>query len=525
MNAGGIPTQQEQIALNKLYRNINYIFYRHSGMVEKTKNLPSNPYDKFMEVERYCWQNGWGKNYVDFISSMTNCPLPYHLEAFTFEKATPENRSIYLERLYANIQQVADKNKVICFSEDWLPKVQSLKIMNFDSNSLLRDIINTFLNEAYSGTEFASARKEYPQIVEKILSEQMGNTWENSKEQHYLNSLLTMLRSPKGKFDIDDINGDNATVLKSFAAFCQRGDTIDKLTNHLITKGIGQLGFAYAMWGSIFGFADMPKTLTNNLFELSDSQYVKLVYNEIHFQLFGKQIENLVLPEHNTVPSPTSMPKASRITHEQPMVKTRQEHAQTLPNTLNIKDTNTPWTEEKVRTKIKNVIKKDEGKENQIVDIYQGNNRHIDENFFNQIKKINRIGDKTVIKLKEQFGYPIDTNNTKRNKSKNKTYSSAPQIPGMEETEIFFIRNLKCCRYFKNNNQAIDRIIDNWKFACRKNNDKEERIKHFVNLCKQEGRGENKKYDTLKYLFTEEIGEQFKQEMMAKYDQYYDNNR
>ena len=58
------------------------------------------------------------------------------------------------------------------------------------------------------------------------------------------------------------------------------------MRDYLISNGIGDFRIAFALWGLVFGFAEMPKTLTNELFEDQDEHYLsgcyKFVYKQLH---------------------------------------------------------------------------------------------------------------------------------------------------------------------------------------------------------------------------------------------------
>lgn len=68
------------------------------------------------------------------------------------------------------------------------------------------------------------------------------------------------------------------------------------------------------------------------------------------------------------------------------------------------------------------------------------------------------------------------------------------------------------------NDSCRNRLIENWEYVCKLHKDKKEIIKHFVNLSKQEGRGDVQYQTPLKGVFTEEIGEQLRSELLECYE-------
>ena len=78
----------------------------------------------------------------------------------------------------------------------------------------------------------------------------MGESWQNSPIRGYVNSLLSHFQD-NTSFDLFAIEND---VPISFAAFCQKGDSIDRLKDYLIQNGIGNYKLAFGLYGATRGF-------------------------------------------------------------------------------------------------------------------------------------------------------------------------------------------------------------------------------------------------------------------------------
>ena len=124
-------------------------------------------------------------------------------------------------------------------------------------------------------------------ILQKIL----GDKWNDSKWSSYINSLLSHLQESSA-FDMFSVEND---VLNSFAAFCQKGDNIDRLSEYLIQCGFNNYRIAYGLFGATRGFASLPKTFTTALIN-GDRNYYKNFVLEVYNQLFGVNISNAELP-------------------------------------------------------------------------------------------------------------------------------------------------------------------------------------------------------------------------------------
>lgn len=123
------------------------------------------------------------------------------------------------------------------------------------------------------------------------LKEFMPDKWEKSEYQIYINSLLANMQDGES-FDI--FSTDNETM-QSFAAFCQKGEDIDRLIDYMLQCGFSKYRFALGIYGATRGFAVLPKTFTNALINGSCDYYIDF-YNYLHKILFGFDLKDTVIP-------------------------------------------------------------------------------------------------------------------------------------------------------------------------------------------------------------------------------------
>ncbi|KAA6318703.1 hypothetical protein EZS27_031324, partial [termite gut metagenome] len=126
-----------------------------------------------------------------------------------------------------------------------------------------------------------------PKAGGKIFKEEIGKEWDTSPARNYINGLLTNLN----EFTAFDITIYKNQTLNSFAAFCQKGDDIDKLEDYLIANNISDFEIAFGLWGIVLGFADMPKTLTDDFFNGDGNNYISNIYMYIHKQVHGVELD------------------------------------------------------------------------------------------------------------------------------------------------------------------------------------------------------------------------------------------
>ena len=131
----------------------------------------------------------------------------------------------------------------------------------------------------------------------KILKQIMGEKWDDSKWASYVNALLNHLQESTA-FNLSSVDND---VLNSFAAFCQKGDNIDRLSEYLVQCGFTNYRLAFGLYGATRGFASLPKTFTSELTN-NDREYYKDFALEIYRQMFGVVIKDADFPTKvNTV--------------------------------------------------------------------------------------------------------------------------------------------------------------------------------------------------------------------------------
>jgi hypothetical protein len=292
------PVGHQNDELNKLYNSINTILIslnKKSEIDKKIKELKKKykgNIEEFLKNENL-WEFWINKNF-----SSNNS----YFETFQFYKN--DKIDLYfnqycrkLDNIIANVKEKimvsnSPKKKTKKLHPEYLPEILDFKIKNFkdeEDPELLMKLLNEFLDVNYNSEKFLNSKYEFALIGGKVIKQYLldkREEWENSKEQNYINSLLTNLNQGSN-FDINSI--DNK-VLKSFAAFCQKGDkVIDLLEDYLISKEIHNFKIAFSFWGIVFGFADLPKTFFYEIYSYN-VEYIKLIYEVIYEKVFNSKI-------------------------------------------------------------------------------------------------------------------------------------------------------------------------------------------------------------------------------------------
>ena len=286
----GRATRFQQQQLDNLYAGINQAFYTLSGAESHINEVISQKIECYKAPTFVEILKGEGLYQEWFKKQLSQLSLRYYQITPFYLSYQPTDKVSELDRYIDNIErmiQTYDVKTKLDISK--LPIIQNRRVVEVpEQKEFLPILFNGYMDEVWNGTEFLSSRYEFAKVGGKLLREISGDKWENSPARTYINSLLRNLN----EYTEFDFNNTDSDILKSFAAFCQKGESdIDKLRDYLISNGIGDFRIAFALWGLVFGFAEMPKTLTNELFEDQDEQYLSKCYKTIHKQLHAIELQ------------------------------------------------------------------------------------------------------------------------------------------------------------------------------------------------------------------------------------------
>jgi hypothetical protein len=123
----------------------------------------------------------------------------------------------------------------------------------------------------------------------KAIRALVGQQWEGGSYQKYINALLNNIKSGSA-FDFND---SNSLAMQSFAAFVLKGDDLERLESFLTAHGIGDFRIAFALWGAMFGFSKIPKTIFNFPFAQGDASYAKAMHYYVYSVVHGILLKDL----------------------------------------------------------------------------------------------------------------------------------------------------------------------------------------------------------------------------------------
>lgn len=184
-----------------------------------------------------------------------------------------------------------------------MPRIVSNRIDSIpEFKNFWAKLLNLYIDMNVQKDDFLNDRYKYAREGVVLCKEELinaGKVWENSTHKTYLNGLLSNLKS----FTAFDINSIDSLQFKSFAMFFQKANLeISELDELMISKGEGDMRYVYSFWGTIFGFAEMPKTLTSALFNPDVCENKLYIYTAVYRELFNVDLNGTLPKRRYTMP-------------------------------------------------------------------------------------------------------------------------------------------------------------------------------------------------------------------------------
>jgi hypothetical protein len=154
--------------------------------------------------------------------------------------------------------------------------------------SMMQLVNNYCLGSEFSG-QLDESRLDVAMAGAKAIRAIIGDQWEGSPYKTYINALLNNIKSSSAF----DFNETNSLVMQSFAALVLKGDDLEKLESFLIAQGIGDLRISFGLWGALFGFSKIPKTVYNLPSQLGDGSYSAEMHAFVHSVVHGIPMHQL----------------------------------------------------------------------------------------------------------------------------------------------------------------------------------------------------------------------------------------
>jgi hypothetical protein len=275
------PTTQQREQLKTLYTRIQPeipIFSKLSNVLHDTSLV-----DAVISIVRE--EYGYIKGEVD-----VNKLLGQLLATPTSQDARNpimENINSRIERYEQEISQSATPLSVedsqIVVSDGSLLQLNISDVS--DPDKLL---YKAWVNDVLSKDEYSGKTSTFKKILSDDVTmkakELCETEWKRSDAKVTLNALR---RHVGGEEFIHNWGND---IYSAIAAVVLRGDDWQKMLRYMQQKEMSDYRLAFSMFGTVNGFANLPRDFTDVLFKCGNSEYIANVYKEFYRQLMGHSI-------------------------------------------------------------------------------------------------------------------------------------------------------------------------------------------------------------------------------------------
>lgn len=286
---------------NIIYSSIDEDSIRNSKLLES--KLSDNPQGLSAEDAKILLQH-WGV-YDDFCNKLSLHKV-YDANDLRscLEYTSPEMFTRVTDSMNSAVRRLEAKDNA------QREKLAIETLLNVDENLSLQILNSSYTRSFYGKLICSQFRAEYKTVMEengaeeplaqaynggKILRDMLGDKWDTNPASAYVGALLNHFQE-NSAFNLFAIDND---VLTSFAAFCQKGDNIDRLAEYLVQTGFCNYKLAYGIYGATRGFASLPKTFTSVLINGNKEYYSSFARN-VWRMLNGVEIKDAVLPKAST---------------------------------------------------------------------------------------------------------------------------------------------------------------------------------------------------------------------------------
>ena len=366
-----------------------------------------------------------------------------------------------------------------------------IKLCSQEDQEKFKKWIQFFIQGNIDGGYLSSKKLEWATELTAITKELLGQKWEGSNDKKFLNAVRKLLGGEKVEFEWRD------GLLCSLAAVLVKGESWDKLLSFVQAKKMTDYRFVFAIYGIIKGFANLTSDFTGLIIDTDTAEgkgYVYQFYPEFYRQLLHKEVDKSQRKLIKNKPAlcssiPQIKPQGENnnlITPLESLIRVavkktcKHKNLTSLENTL---QKHRPITEENLEA-----FFMDLGKEKEW-----------------QTPKTGKPN-KDWKELKKQFD----------EKPESKQTTLFPSDEPLNGKNV--LSKMSSISELWKNDSYRKRLIANWEYVCKLHKDKKEIIKHFVNLSKQEGRGDVQYQTPLKGVFTEDMGKQLWSELLKCYE-------
>ena len=532
----GKATKEQWLQLNELFRRLKQFEPLHTHLKKIIESNNMSTEEKIDSIISAINDSKYDNYY--------SCSFQYLLNEI--QKGKPEhgdNPAIsWVNKTIKNHIENARLHKILLRPESGEIQLSSLSLISIKTHNvktgkpqeLFKAVINDVLaTNKYNG-KISTFKMDLATEITYKAKDVFAEEWNDScQAKVYLNALRKHIGG-------EPFNQQwNAGVLGSIASVVLKGDDWEKLLEFLQSKGIADYRLAFAIYGTLNGFANITRDFSNIILK-EEKEYVNAVYQFFHKQLHETDVHFSDVPYYK---------QALENVNRQENTSLNKKNT-TPNNTINNEKT---WLENTIDS-FKNFIgvnPSDKELPECLITIFnsehfgrikpQGQNWYKDEalKLWKEYKTNSLEFQKSLLYLKDKClisgtkgqwekcikliaqSKSLKPSNKSSRKSKNQEvtlFSSNEDESYVTDDfrNIHFIRSLHVVKSF--NEAQIKRLIHNWDFTQRDYaNDPVGHLNYFIRLCKKESRGGLIKYKDLINAFPDDIAKKFIEEIQDKW--------
>jgi hypothetical protein len=211
-----------------------------------------------------------------------NLPMQLRIELTNRCLQSPFNTKYpdhYIKRFEENIYGIRENIDFLIHSKKKRQEINSEKLLLFEGLSPIRikssiedslelkyfeSIIDFFVNQDELSTSeiLFSNRSELLTHLGNHLKNSVAD-FDGSEEKIYLLSLFNSFKNLRSPFDASKVRFES---FKSVAVLLTSGRDINRFYDNVVSVGVEEIKIALGIWGAVYGYATLPKTLTEEIF-------------------------------------------------------------------------------------------------------------------------------------------------------------------------------------------------------------------------------------------------------------------
>lgn len=437
----------------------------------------------------------------------------YHKIPFREESCEFHNLEKYNQEVMYYTENEIKKDKIS------LKDIQTKDLKDLNNStfgaSLFNHLLKKFFLSGDISIEDIRMKKfdKYKEIASEVIS--FMSLKPEDLEGEYLTGFLKNIFKSE---EFDPTKSQNEE-LKAIVAFLSKGADYEELIKYMEKYAMTNYNYVLGFWGATTGYVDMSRSILRPI--ISDKNLFCEFYKKVQEVLFGEKIEFSEFPIKTNIGTSQGIYKETKktvVTEDSNITRNQISNNSLKENTNVVTDSVAANKQTLLPQCLKDIFNSSEFKslpleaqdwyKKESLSLWKGKN---DKTFKNEMKELSEKC--PISKTKGKWDKCVKSLDAKK---------SNTNIGLNLFDQGHIIVELECSKGL--DHTKLKQLIYYYDCAEKQHpNDKKEMIRHFICLCKKEGRGEIKSsYEALNGYFTDEVAKKYEEELRNKIG-IYDN--